>query len=119
MQLADNISNQLQSAVCSFFDDIQEDARISTVHISLFMALLHISLTDGGTNPVKSNRQRLMKAAKISARQTFNQRINELHMYGYIIYYPGPNQFRPSLIYLKYLEDASTLPFGNTRLPLQ
>ena len=119
MQLADNISIQMQTAVCSFFDDIQEDARISAVHISLFMALLHISLIDGGTNPVKSNRQRLMKAAKISARQTFNQRINELHLYGYIFYHPGPNQFRPSLIYLKYLEDTAILPSGNTCLPLK
>lgn len=107
MQQAGNIPGQLYTAVCRFFEEIKEDARISSVHISLFMALLHTSLIEGGINPVKINRRRLMEAAKISARQTFNQRINELHQYGYIYYHPCSNQFHPSLIYLKYIEDSS------------
>jgi hypothetical protein len=86
-----------------FYDAITEDARIGTSHISLYMALLQQWNRSGGKNPVIFDRASIMKAAKINARYTYNRCINNLHEYGYIIYYPATNSFEQSTVILNGL----------------
>ena len=82
---------------------IEEDARIGTTHISLYMALLQQWNLNGGLNPVIITRAAIMKAAKINARYTYNKCMNNLQEFGYITYLPSSNPFTNSTVYLKGL----------------
>ena len=86
-----------------FYEAIEEDARIGTTHISLYMALLQQWNLNGGMNPVTITRTVIMKAAKINARYTYNKCMNNLQGFGYIIYLPFSNPFTNSTVYLKGL----------------
>lgn len=86
-----------------FYEAIEDDVRISVTHISLYIALLHKWNINQGQNPISITRYELMKAAKISARHTYNKCINQLQNYGYIKYIPSPNPFFKSIVYLKRL----------------
>ena len=75
------------------------DPRLSSSHISLYLALLY--LHTGGTfeEPVSTNKENIMQIAKISARATYQKCINELDDYRYIRYVPSFNHFLTSLVY--------------------
>lgn len=86
-----------------FYEAIADDARIGVTHISLYMALLQQWNTSGGNNPVIIVRSKIMKAAKINARYTYNKCMNNLQEFGYITYLPASNPFNCSIVYLKTL----------------
>jgi len=86
-----------------FYETIEDDVRISTTHISLYMALLQQWNLNGGINPIIITRATIMKAAKINARYTYNKCMNNLHEFGYITYLPSSNVFTLSTVYLKGL----------------
>jgi hypothetical protein len=83
-----------------FYQAIADDARISSTHISIYMALLQQWNITGGNNPVKIERNIIMKAAKINARRTYNKCINELQEFGYILYEPALNGSISSRVFL-------------------
>lgn len=87
-----------------FYKVLSEDARISTTHISLYMALIQEWVLTGGRNPFPIAREGIMLTAKISARFTYNKCMNNLQEYGYIKYLPSTNSFTQSIIYLKNIE---------------
>ena len=97
---------ELFPPLTGFYAAIAEDARIGISHISLYMALLQEWNVSGGENPFKIKRSKIMKAAKINARYTYNKCINNLQEYGYIIYYPTVNPFEQSRVFLKGLSIA-------------
>ena len=68
------------------------------------MALLQQWNINGGKNPVKIESTLIMKAAKINARHTYNNCINELHEFGYILYEPAPNGSVISRVFLNKCE---------------
>ncbi len=84
-----------------FYEAIEDDPRIGTTHISLYMALLQQWNTNGGSNPFIIERTCIMKAAKINARYTYNKCINDLQEFGYIKYLPASSQFTSSSVFLK------------------
>ena len=86
-----------------FYEAIEDDVRISTTHISLYMALLQQWNLNGGKNPIIITRGTIMKTAKINARYTYNKCMNNLQEFGYITYFPSSNQFKCSAVYLKGL----------------
>lgn len=94
---------QLFPPMTEFYETIADDARIGTTHVSLYMALLQQWNLNGGTNPIIIKRTSLMKAAKISARHTYNKCMNNLQEFGYIIYLPSNNSYTHSKVYLKGL----------------
>lgn len=87
-----------------FYQAIADDARISSTHISIYMALLQQWNITGGNNPVKIERNIIMKAAKINARRTYNKCINELQEFGYILYEPALNGSISSRVFLNKCE---------------
>ncbi len=91
---------ELFSPLSRFYRAIANDPRISSTHISIYMALLQRWNLSGGYNPVEIERADVMKAAKINARQTYNKCINELQDYGYIRYEPAPNGSVSSRVFL-------------------
>jgi hypothetical protein len=86
-----------------FYEAIADDGRISVTHISLYMALLYEWNLNNFKNPICINRANIMKTAKISARQTYNTCMRQLHAYGYIQYFPSSNPLLGSLVHLKQL----------------
>lgn len=94
---------ELFPPLSGFYEAIENDIRIGTTHISLYMALLQQWNLNGGTNPVIITRSTVMKAAKISARYTYNKCMNNLQEFGYIAYTPSTNSFSNSRVYLKGL----------------
>ncbi len=91
---------ELFPPLTEFYKAIEDDARISTTQISLYMALLQQWNIKGGKNPVLICRPAIMKAAKISSRHTYNKCINNLHEYGYIVYEASVNPSVASRVYL-------------------
>jgi replication initiation and membrane attachment protein DnaB len=94
---------ELFPPLSGFYKAIEEDVRIGTTHISLYMALLQQWNLTGGNNPLSIERLAIMKAAKINARYTYNKCMNNLQEFGYITYLPSTNQFTNSTVYLKGL----------------
>lgn len=80
---------------------LSEDARISATHISLYMALTQEWSITGCKSPFPIDRESIMRAAKISARFTYNKCMNNLQEFGYIKYVPSTNSFTSSIIYIK------------------
>ena len=90
-----------QEIIWSFMEDIQEDPRISPVHISLYMAILHRWAAQGNCSPVLFKARGLMPAAKIGGRTLFCQTIRQLHEYGYLRYEPSFKPDEPSKVWVK------------------
>lgn len=86
------------------YEAIKDDVRISTIHISLHMALLQQWNLTGGRNPLSIERAAKMKAAKINDRYTYNKCINNLQEFGYIKYQPSSNPINCSKVYLNNLK---------------
>lgn len=94
---------ELFPALTKFYEAIEDDVRINSTHISVYMALLQEWNVHEGKNPINTHREKIMKSAKINARQTYNSCMNNLQEFGYINYQPSTNQFEPSIIYLRGL----------------
>ena len=92
-------------ALTGFYEAIEDDPRISTTHISLYMALLQQLNSNGGNNPFIIVRANIMKTAKINARYTYNKCMNNLREFGYINYLPASSQFSDSCVFLKGIKN--------------
>ncbi len=86
-----------------FYEAIEDDVRIGTTHISIYMALLQQWNLNGGINPIIITRAPIMKTSKINARYTYNKCMNNLQEFGYITYFPSSNPYTLSIVYLKGL----------------
>lgn len=76
-------------ALSAFFRAIKEDNRISTSHISLYMALFDLWVQNNFQNPILVARRQVMASAKINGLATYHRCIKHLHEYGYIVYRPS------------------------------
>ena len=97
---------ELFPPLTAFYNTIARDARIGTTHISLYMALLQQWNLNNGENPILIERDKVMKAAKISSRHTYNRCINDLHNYDYIIYNPSVNASVATKIIINLKKEA-------------
>jgi replication initiation and membrane attachment protein DnaB len=94
--------------IVHFCETVEGDARIGVTHISLYVALLREGIGFSFNSPFLINRQRLMQCAKIS-RKTYNTRINELHEYGYIRYFPSYDPLKGCYVYIQPLETEDSV----------
>lgn len=83
-----------------FYAAIGNDNRISTTHISLYMALFQLYNLNKFCNPVNITRTTLMEAAKISGLATYHKCIKDLHDFRYIQYIPSFNPAICSRVFL-------------------
>ncbi|MBN8719582.1 MAG: hypothetical protein J0H85_09065 [Sediminibacterium magnilacihabitans] len=72
----------------AFFETIEDDPRITTAHISVYLAMLSEFQAAGACDLLLLNRTRIMQLAKISARSTYDRVIHDLDVFGYIQYHP-------------------------------
>jgi hypothetical protein len=94
----------LAKLITAFALTSKDDVRISPVHISLYMALLHCWQEQRLVNPIYVFSNKLMPLAKISGPATYHRTIRELNMYGYIRYVPSYYHLLGSLVYMLGLE---------------
>jgi hypothetical protein len=87
-----------------FFTAIENDPRINTTHISLYMALLQFWTLHNSSNPVSIFSHEVMQLCKISGSATYHKCIKELNDYGYIKYIPSYYRNKRSLVYLMSTE---------------
>ena len=83
-----------------FFSSVKDDKRITTSHISLYMALFELWNNNHFKNPISFTRKRIMKACKICSISTYHKIINDLSDFGYIKYIPSFHPTKGSLAYL-------------------
>jgi hypothetical protein len=98
---------ELFPPLTSFYSAIANDTRIGATHISLYMALLQQWNLNKGENPILIERKKVMKAAKISSRHTYNHCINDLHNYNYIIYKPSVNASVQTEIIINFKKEVA------------
>lgn len=72
----------------AFFETISEDPRITTAHVSIYLAMLS-EFQNQQCEMCLVNRTRIMQLAKINARSTYDKVMNDLADFGYIKYYPA------------------------------
>ena len=87
-----------------FYEVIVGDGRIGPVHISMYMALLHLWKVQGSVNPINIFSRELMPVAKISGIATYYRVLKELTAYGYIRYVSTYDRVVGSLVYMLDLE---------------
>ncbi|GAC1426878.1 MAG: hypothetical protein NVSMB67_30110 [Flavisolibacter sp.] len=83
-----------------FFTMIKKDNRISTSHISIYMALFERWNQNDFKNPIYFKRCKLMEMAKIRGVATFHRCIKDLAEFGYIEYMPSFYSKIPSQVHL-------------------
>ena len=93
------------SELTSFYNAIIEDNRITTTHISLYMALFQTWNRNNFQNPIHMTRRTLMELAKINGLATFHKSIKDLHEFGYIQYMPSRNPAVRSQVNLVRFKD--------------
>jgi hypothetical protein len=86
-----------------FLRKIADDPRVTTKHISLYLALFAGTGRASG-EPVVLNRRDLMRRAKISGRSTYYRCLRELHNQGYIRYRPARHRWDGSIAFPKFHE---------------
>ncbi len=83
-----------------FFKAIEQDGRISPMHISIYMALLHYYTEHQFQNPIAVFSFEIMKIAKISTRSTYYKGIKDLNDFGYILFQSTRKRNQGSKIFL-------------------
>lgn len=90
-------------SLMDFYEVIADDARISALHVSLYMALVFKYVQSDIREPFQILRREIMQLAKISARHTYNKGMHELHDFGYIKYIPSTSRLMASVVVFKNL----------------
>lgn len=87
-----------------FFSAIENDCRISIVHIGIYAALLQYWSEHHFENPIYVFSYEIMRIAKISASTTYHKNIRDLSNYGYIRYEPSYKRNKGSKVYFNTIE---------------
>ncbi|UUW08626.1 hypothetical protein NLG42_21290 [Flavobacterium plurextorum] len=85
-----------------FFTAIENDYRISPMHIAVYAALLQYRSAKGFINPIMVFSCEITAIAKISSPNTYHKCVQELHQYGYIKYKPSFKKTRGSEVYFLF-----------------
>jgi hypothetical protein len=91
---------ELSQTISGFFLAIRDDPRISPIHISIYMALVELSIEKQYVTPMLVYSHEVKLLAKVSGPATYHGALKDLHNYGYIRYTPSFNRFEGSQIQL-------------------
>ncbi len=83
-----------------FYELIAQDNRLTTAHVSLYMALFQFWNLNRFQNPISISRNEMMEISKIGSTNTYTKCLKELHTYGYIQYLPSFNPLKGSTVNL-------------------
>lgn len=95
----------------AFFSSIRSDNRLTSSHVSLYLALFQYWNFNRFQNPFPVYRDNIMQLSKIGSKNTYHKCIKQLHHLQYIFYHPPVSKFQPvriSMIRLDIKQEAST-----------
>ncbi|QIA09137.1 hypothetical protein [Draconibacterium halophilum] len=81
-----------------FFEHLEEDANMTSQHISLYMALFNLWNLNRFREQFEINRLDVMAMARIGSKSTYSKCMKELNDWGYIRYSPGANRYQVSKV---------------------
>jgi hypothetical protein len=91
---------------------VTSDCRLTTTHLSLFMALLTCWEAQNCPNSIKITRCEMMRLSKIAAISTYHRCMKHLIQYGYFNYQPSYNHYfgtRITLLNVKSKNESKKL----------
>lgn len=95
-----------------FVSEVREDPRISSFHISVYVALLYYSV-ENKTGPSFTVFSRdILPLAKLSRAGTYHQIMRDLSEGGYIRYIPSHSSVLGSLVELVMDGSKGSIPLG-------
>ena len=83
---------------------VRGDPRLGPAHVSVYMALVYVWVSQGGSGPAQVCGRELGGLAKIAGSTPLYRRLRELHRYGYIVYEPSFNPAVRSRVFLPLME---------------
>lgn len=86
--------------LAGFYELIARDDRLTTAHVSLYMALFQFWNLNRFQNPISISRNEMMEISKIGSTNTYTKCLKELDSYGYIQYLPSFNPLKGSTVNL-------------------
>jgi hypothetical protein len=84
------------------FQQVLEDARMNSRHVSLYAALLICSDPNDWTNPFHVSRSRLMRLSRIRSISTYHKCLKELIGFGHLVYEPSYHPKKASRVTLSH-----------------
>ena len=97
-----------------FFELIAKDSRLTTSHVSLYMALFQFWNLNRFQNPVSISRNEMMVISKIGSTNTYTKCLRELDMYNYIQYQPSFNPLKGSTVNLLNFDKGTSKGSGHS-----
>jgi hypothetical protein len=88
----------------AFFSFVRSDNRLTSSHVSLYLALFQYWNFNRFQNPFPVYRQNMMQLSKIGSKNTYHKCLKELHATGYIMYQPSNSKFQPVKISMLQLD---------------
>lgn len=94
----------------AFFSFVRSDNRLTSFHVSLYLALFQYWNFNRFNNPFPVYRENLMQINKIGSKNTYHKCMKHLHHTEYIIYHPQTSKFQPVKISVKRLDGQEPKP---------
>lgn len=91
---------QSVDVIMAFLKAVEEDPKITSAHISIFMVLVKIWYERGCPSAIVLFSREAMSKAKISGRATYFRCLQDLNDFGYLKYEPSYNYLHGSTIIL-------------------
>ncbi len=91
----------------AFFGVVRHDNRLTTSHISLYMALFQYWNFNRFQNPFTVYRNDIMRLSKIGSKNTYHKCMKELHQARYIFHHPSATKYQPVKISMMMLDKAA------------
>ncbi len=91
----------------AFFAVVRHDNRLTTSHISLYMALFQYWNFNRFQNPFTVYRNDIMRLSKIGSKNTYHKCMKELHQTRYIFHHPSATKYQPVKISMTMLDKAT------------
>lgn len=97
----------------AFFTRIRNDNRLTTAHVSLYLAAFHYWNLRHFHNPFPVYREEIMHLSKIGSKNTYHKCIKELHQANYFIYFPAASRYQPAQISMIRMDKNKPDPMAN------
>lgn len=97
----------------AFFTRIRNDNRLTSAHVSLYLAVFHYWNLNRFQNPFPVRREEIMQLAKIGSKNTYHKCLKDLHQANYLHYFPSASRYYPVKIFMIGMDKIKPDPLSN------
>ena len=90
----------------AFFSYVKSDTRLTSSHVSLYMALFQNWNVNRFKNPFPITREDVMSLSALGSKNTYHKCLKDLHHFGYIFYRASINKFHKSTVHMVKLSNG-------------